>query len=158
MDIYGAGDLSGGEEAWAGAFLAPTRSSAKENTFHAAAAASYAAGGGSARSLSPSWRVGDPTQELLVSQFLRLCLIGDVDSAAALLARAPSLANALKDGREPPLHSAVRVKSFPLVQLLVRAGADATAVNAAGETAADIAASDGAATMAAYLHLAQRRR
>ena len=105
---------------------------------------------GSARSLSPSWRAGEPAQELYVANFHRLCLMGDVEGAAALLARAPGLANAEKDGTTP-LHAAVRAKSLPLVQALVRAGADPRAANAAGLTPAQAAENDGAATMAAYL-------
>lgn len=73
------------------------------------------------RSLSPTWRANAPAQELYVVNFNRLLMMGDCDGAAALLARAPGLVNAAKDG-QPPLHAAVRAKSLPLVQLLAQRG------------------------------------
>ncbi len=79
--------------------------------------------------------------------------MGDEDGAAALLARAPGLANSAKDG-QPPLHAAVRVKSLPLVQLLAHRGADLRAMDAAGRTAAEAAAADGVVSMAAWLESA----
>ncbi len=74
----------------------------------------------------------------------------DDDGVAALLARAPGLVNAAKDG-QPPLHAAVRAKSLPLVQLLVRGGADVCAADTMGRTAAEVAVADGAVGMAAWL-------
>jgi ankyrin repeat protein len=88
----------------------------------------------------------------MLANFHALLARGDAGGAAALLQRAPGLANArsLKDG-ETPLHAAVRAKSLPLVQLLVGAGADARAVDREGRTPAEAAAADGAAGMAAWL-------
>jgi len=76
----------------------------------------------------------------------------DAAAATALLQRAPGLAGALnaKNG-DTALHAAVRVKSMPLVQLLVKSGADVAAVDRAGRTAEALAAADGAAGMAALL-------
>ncbi len=76
----------------------------------------------------------------------------DVAGATALLARAPAVAASLnaKTG-DTALHAAVRVKDFPLVQLLARGGADLSAVDRAGRTAEAAAAADGAAGMAAWL-------
>jgi hypothetical protein len=109
------------------------------------------------RKLSPSWRNDAPVAELYVANFFRALQAGDEGGAAALLARAPGLANAARGG-VPPLHAAVRVKSLPLAQLLVRAGADARAVDDAGRTAAAAAAADGAAGLAAWLEGAAARR
>jgi hypothetical protein len=97
-----------------------------------------------------TWREDAPAAELFISNFYRLLRAGDLDSAAALLARAPGLALARKDGTTP-LHAAVGAKSLLLVQLLVRAGADAHAVDGSGRTPAEVAAHDGAAGMAAWL-------
>ena len=102
------------------------------------------------RSLSPSWRGDAPAAELIVANFFRALQVGDEGGAAALLACAPGLANAERHG-VLPLHAAVRAKSLPLAQLLVRAGADARAVDGAGRTAAVAAAADGAAGLAAWL-------
>ncbi len=103
------------------------------------------------RSLSPTWRANAPAQELFVVNFFRLLQMGDEHGAAQLLARAPGLAVATRDGLTP-LHAAVRAKSLPLAQLLLRAGADARAVDRQGRTAAEAAAAAGAADMAAWLH------
>ncbi len=101
-------------------------------------------------SLSPSWRLDAPSSELIISNFHRLLLMSDDDGVAALLARAPGLVNAVKDG-QPPLHAAVRAKSLPLVQLLAQWGADLRAIDTSGRTAAEAAAADGAVGMAAWL-------
>jgi hypothetical protein len=96
--------------------------------------------------------VREPAAAGRLRDFYHLLLKGDVDGAAALLKRAPSLANAADATMgDSPLHAAVRAKSLPLVQMLVRAGADMGAVDAAGRTAAQAAAADGAAGMAAWL-------
>ena len=108
-----------------------------------------------ARSLSPTWRANAPTQGLYVADFFALLQAGDEGGVAELLRRAPGLANAARDGLTP-LHAAVRAKSLPLVQLLVRGGADARAVDREGRTAAQAAAADGAAGMAAWLEKATR--
>ena len=105
------------------------------------------------RSLSPTWRANAPTQELFVVNFFRLLQMGDEHGAAELLARAPGLAVATRDGLTP-LHAAVRAKSLPLAQLLLRAGADARALDRQGRTAAEAAAAAGAAGMAAWLRAA----
>ena len=77
---------------------------------------------------------------------------GDEAGATAQLKKAPALANAAHPRTgEAPLHAAVRVKSLPLVQLLVQRGADVAAVDKAGRTAEAAAAADGAAGMAAWL-------
>ena len=107
------------------------------------------------RSLSPTWRANAPAQELYVVNFNRLLLMGDFDGAAALLARAPGLVNAAKDG-QPPLHAAVRAKSLPLVQLLAHRGADLRAVDASGRTAVEAATAAGAVGIAAWLDRASR--
>jgi hypothetical protein len=108
------------------------------------------------RSLPPSWRGGAPASELVVANFFRALRAGDEGGAAALLARAPGLANVARGGTLP-LHAAVRAKSLPLAQLLVRAGADVRAVDGAGKTAAVAAAADGAASLAAWLEGAAAR-
>ena len=102
------------------------------------------------RSLSPTWRGDAPAAELIVANLFQALQLGDERGVAALLARAPGLANAAKNGITP-LHAAVRAKSLPLAQLLVRAGADARAVDGAGRTAAAAAEADGAAGLAAWL-------
>ena len=72
--------------------------------------------------------------------------------ATALLRAAPGLANAPDSIMgDSPLHAAVRSKSLPLVQLLVRAGADMGALDALGRTAAQADAADGAEGMAKWL-------
>ena len=92
-----------------------------------------------------------------MASFFRSLQIGDGGGVAELLRRAPGLASAEKDGL-PPLHAAVRAKSLPLAQLLVRAGADARAVDGKGRTAAAVAAADGAAGLAAWLEGAAAAR
>lgn len=103
----------------------------------------------SPRSLSSRWR-GSPAQELYVANFYALLLAGNERGVAGLLARAPGLANAARDGLTP-LHAAVRAKSLPLAQLLVRAGADIGALDRECRTAAAAAAAVGASGMAAWL-------
>ena len=128
--------------------LASTRSSSP-----AAAASRYASAEQpppTSRSLSPTWRADAPAQGLYVSEFHRLLHVRDEEGAAALLQRAPGLANAPKDGWAP-LHVAVRVNSLPLVQLLVRSGADVRKTDALGRTAVEAAAAAGALGMAAWL-------
>jgi hypothetical protein len=99
-----------------------------------------------------------PVQDHLVAAFHAALQKLDEAGAAAQLARAPGLANAasLKTG-ELPLFVAVRVKSLPLVQLLVVAGADVAALDKAGRTAAGVARADGATGMAAWLEGAAAR-
>jgi hypothetical protein len=109
------------------------------------------------RSPPTSWRGGAPASELVVVNFFRALQAGDEGGAAALLARAPGLANVARGGTLP-LHAAVRAKSLPLAQLLVRAGADARAVDGAGNTAAAVAAAHGAASLAAWLEGAAARQ
>lgn len=82
--------------------------------------------------------------------FYALLQKGDRGGVAELLRRAPGLANVARDGLTP-LHAAVRAKSLPLVQLLVQGGANVRAVDREGRTAAQVAAGDGAAGMAAWL-------
>ncbi len=75
--------------------------------------------------------------------------------ATAVLRSEPGLVNAPDSIMgDSPLHAAVRSKSLPLVQLLVRAGADMGALDALGRTAAQAAAADGAAGMAQWLESA----
>jgi hypothetical protein len=107
----------------------------------------------SSRSLSPTWRSNAPTQQLYINDFHHLLLIRDVKGVEALLRRAPGLVDSAKDGWTP-LHVAVRVKSLPLLQLLVRGGADTRVVDASGRTAAALAAADGASGMATWLNRA----
>ena len=73
-------------------------------------------------------------------------------AAADMLQRLPGLANAanFKTG-EAPLAAAVRARSLPLVQQLVRAGAEVNARDARGRTAREAAASGGAAEMEEWL-------
>jgi hypothetical protein len=106
------------------------------------------------RSLSPTWRANAPTQELFVSDFFRMLLKGNETGATELLMRAPGLAHSARDGLLP-LHAAVRAKSVPLAQLLLRAGADPAAVDSSGRTAAELAAMAGAAGMVALLESAR---
>ena len=89
-----------------------------------------------------------------MSNFFRLLQAGDEHGVAELLRRAPGLATVVRDGLSP-LHVAVRVKSLPLVQLLLNGGADVRAENRDGRTPAEAAAAAGAAGMAALLESAR---
>ena len=88
-----------------------------------------------------------------MSNFYALLLAGNVRGTAELLQRAPGLVGEARNGLTP-LHAAVRANSLPLVQLLVQSGADVSAVDRDGRTAAEAAAADGAAGMAAWLQAA----
>ena len=90
-----------------------------------------------------------------VGDFHRCVSASDMGGVAALLQRAPGFANEANPRTgEAPLHAAVRAKSLPMVQLLVRGGASVVAVDKEGRTAAQAAAVDGAAGMAAWLERA----
>jgi hypothetical protein len=94
----------------------------------------------------PSWRAlkahvdearverSAPPSEAIVAQFLKHVGAGDLDPVSAMLRDAPGLVNAIGPhpfwgGRPQPLHVAIETNRFPMVQLLLKAGADVNGTN-----------------------------
>lgn len=75
-----------------------------------------------------------PLPEAAVDAFLRAVGEGKLDAVTAALASEPRLVNAVGPhpfwgGRPQPLHVAIETNRFPMVQLLLRAGADINGSN-----------------------------
>jgi uncharacterized protein len=80
--------------------------------------------------------------------------LGHVNQLEILLGLDPTLANETTAGGATPLHLAARFGHAGAARRLLDAGADTTAVDLAGDTAADLAAAGGHAELEAMLRSA----